>query len=425
MDAEDLVSGTVVDETSHFILRLSYCQTEDLRRWFLLHESDLMKIRLQLLSHDQLGKLVESYLGIKPISKEKKEELRPNLLLQASALSMGSSASNGMLISASEFERTRFFAVPFTQALDLVSRRECYLEGGQAYISQNKVEAILVSRFRAQLSRQLAHLQSHVSLDTTLQHDAEGSRVYPLLKNLSRCLVHKEQSEDYSMNGADALTASSVSSHVSNMPLCMREMHKGMKRHGKLRHFGRLQYGLFLKGAGLDLDNALAFFQRHFTAVTGEQFQKEYSYNIRYNYGKEGKRKSRDPYSCTGIIHGNAPATSGDFHGCPFKHYDEEHLSTLLQQGLTLQDRKEILALKKEGHYGLACHKHFVAQHPKALELSSEVPMDNIGNHPNAWFRASRSYQSATTSTPSVTESPPKAQLSVDSKPTATVSPLG
>ncbi|KAL7570128.1 hypothetical protein ACA910_019971 [Epithemia clementina (nom. ined.)] len=425
MDEEDLIGGTILDETSHFILRLSYCQTEHLRRWFLLHECDLLKIRLQLLSHEQLGKLVESYLGIKPIDNERKEELRPQLLLQSSVTGLQTSNnSSGFLISASEFQRTQFFSVPFTKALDLIAKRECYLEGGQAYISQNKVEAILVGQFRAQLSRQLSTLQQDVSLDTSLQHDPEGSRVYPLLKNLSRCLVHKEQTSvtDYTMNGGAALSASTVGSHVSSMPLCMREMHNGMKKQGKLKFFGRLQYGLFLKGAGLDLDNALAFFQRHFTKVTGEQFQKEYSYNIRYQYGKEGKRKSHDPYSCAAIIHGNAPSTSGDYYGCPFKHYDVDSLASSLQ-GLSMQDKNEVLALKKEGHFNLACHKHFIVQHPRALELSSEVPLDNIGNHPNAWFRASLAYKAATSSATMTTESPPKA-ANQEAKPAATVSPM-
>ena len=385
MDEEGLTGA--VDETSHFILRLSYCQTEDLRRWFLTHECELLRIRLQLLSSEQLAQLVQTYLSIQPINEDRKQELSPHLLLMK--------GSNGSVMSAQEFHRSRFFAVPFTQALDLVARRECYLEGGQAFISQNKVEAILIAKFRTQLSRELAALQSHAPLDTTLQHDAEGSRVYPLLKNLSHCLVHKEKSStDYAGNG-QSLTAATLPSLVPQMPLCMQEMHKGMKRHGKLRHFGRLQYGLFLKGAGLDMDNAILFFQRHFTAVTGEQFQKEYAYNIRYNYGKEGKRQSRDPYSCNGIINGNAPGNRGDFHGCPYKHYDADHLSSLLGD-LSLQDRKEVLALKKAGHYGLACHKQFVAKHPKALEMSSEqVPLDNLGNHPNAWFRASRAYHAA------------------------------
>ncbi len=52
-----------------------------------------------------------------------------------------------------------------------------------------------------------------------------------------------------------------------SMPLCMRQLHNSLKREHKLKHWGRLQYGLFLKGAGLSMEDALAFFQTEFTKV--------------------------------------------------------------------------------------------------------------------------------------------------------------
>jgi DNA primase large subunit len=172
----------------------------------------------------------------------------------------------------------------------------------------------------------------------------------------------------------------------------MRQLQSGLERDKKLKHGGRLQYGLFLKGAGLSMDEALAFFQRHFTAVTGEQFQKQYSYSIRHMYGKEGKRANYTPYSCSKIIMGTAPS-AGDHHGCPYKHYDNDHLSQLLQKlhiG-TPQDRATIMSLKKSNNFQLACQKHFEVMHPNASEMSN-VSLDNVGNHPNAWFRASVAY---------------------------------
>lgn len=34
-----------------------------------------------------------------------------------------------------------------------------------------------------------------------------------------------------------------------HMPLCMRQLQVTLKRENKLKHWARLQYGLFLKGA--------------------------------------------------------------------------------------------------------------------------------------------------------------------------------
>ncbi|NXJ11452.1 PRI2 primase, partial [Odontophorus gujanensis] len=172
---------------------------------------------------------------------------------------------------------------------------------------------------------------------------------------------------------------------VKSFPLCMRQLHKALRENHHLRHGGRMQYGLFLKGIGLTLEQALEFWKKEFIRgkVDADKFDKGYAYSIRHNYGKEGKRTDYTPYSCMKIIMSNPPS-QGDYHGCPFRHSDPELLKQKLQSykvppsGVT-----QILELVKGMHYQLACQKYF--------ELTHEV--DDIGfslNHPNQYFAESQ-----------------------------------
>ena len=50
-----------------------------------------------------------------------------------------------------------------------------------------------------------------------------------------------------------------------SFPPCMCHLHESLRRDHHLKHFARLQYGLFLKGIGLTLEQALAFWRAEFT----------------------------------------------------------------------------------------------------------------------------------------------------------------
>lgn len=154
------------------------------------------------------------------------------------------------------------------------------------------------------------------------------------------------------------------------MPLCMRNLHSALKKESKLKHWGRLQYGLFLKGAGMDLEGATQFFQAFFTKVMSlDQFTKSYAYSLRHMYGKEGARKNYTPYSCLKIILGNPPEP-GAHHGCPYKHSGDAQLASMLtSQKLGMSEVKEIVALAKGGSYQLACQKHFDVTHPGHYQM--------------------------------------------------------
>ena len=369
-----------IDESSHFILRAAYCRTEELRRWFLTQECHLFRHRLEKVANTSTRNLhnflAESDIQFDRVPDDEKQQLREFLL---------SIPDGSKTISPTEFVSTTYFKIPFLQALDLIQFRQVYLQNGYAYVPTSRLVSIVTARFRMNLSKSLVHASiafPHVT--------SESERISPLLKSMNQQYLGKDFSNI--SEGLGNITAATVSSYVDrSMPLCMRQLHKGFERDGTIKYFARQQYTLFLKGAGLSMEESLIFFQRMFSKYTSEQFNKKYAYNIRHNYGKEGKRANYSPYRCMKIIMGQPPQ-SGDHHGCPFKHYDDSSLESLLSSlSIGGSDIDDIMSHKKVHNYQLACARHFEAVHPNALGKES-VDMQDVGNHPNAWFNASMSY---------------------------------
>ena len=360
------------DNTSHFILRLAYCKSEDLRRWFLQHECELFRFRFQQSSPGQIDAFMKANnLGYAPIGKDEKRRLATQLKhVFLAGLKGGTPSSKFNEI----FSNMEYYQVPFTEVLTLVSRRQVYVEAGFAYVPRDQLITLLQGRFRSSLSKELIHAFQQLPLIY------DDRRIAPLLRNVSKLYVGKN------FNGSNAkgeVSAESIDGFANEgyMPACMGELHAALKRDHHLRHAGRMQYGLFLKGIGLPLDDALRFWQREFTKkITSDVFMKSYAYNIRHNYGKEGKRADYSPYSCQKIILGAGPG-HGEYHGCPYKEYDSLNLTNMLRKmKIDEGSISDIVESARTKNYQLACRKQFEARH-KGMG-------DGVGNHPNAYFEA-------------------------------------
>eukprot|EP00794_Sanderia_malayensis_P004885 gene4885-5525_t len=352
------------DHISHYILRLAFSRSEDLRRWFLTQEIELFRYRfLQEPSHEIDAFLKLNELDFKPISdREKKERC---LYLRDAGYDL---TEDKVMISD-------YYKVHFTEAIDLVRGRRVYLEKGFAYVPRNELVSIIANTFRSQLSKALTLTARKLS---TLEED---ERILPMLTNLSSGYIGESYSTREATNG-DKVTLDQLDSLSKiSYPLCMRQLHETLRQSHHLKHFARLQFGLFLKAIGLSLEEALIFWRTEFTkAMDPDKFDKQYAYNVRHSYGKEGKRASYTPYSCMKIITGNQPGP-GDSHGCPFKHSDPDILIKRLQMYKVSRDGiDEIVNLVKGSHYQIACAKYFELTHK--VQDGSNISI----NHPNHYF---------------------------------------
>lgn len=144
----------------------------------------------------------------------------------------------------------------------------------------------------------------------------------------------------------------------------MSHLHRSLRRDAHLKHYGRLQYTLFLKGIGLNLEECLIFWRQSFHKITDDQFNKDYRYNVRHAYGDVGGDSNRrgggySSFSCQKILTEHPPGP-GEAHGCPYRHFNLENLSTLLQ-GMGVSDRSVLQGVKDDKDkqkYHMACNRY-------------------------------------------------------------------
>jgi len=281
------------------------------------------------------------------------------------------------------FEKTKYYKVRFTEVIDLISRRNVFVKKGFAYVPHTDLIAILLSRFRSNLSHKLT------IAFRALPYVNRDERVRPLLKKLQHAYLGPSYGTQSNTAQVGAVTAYTVDSYKDSFPMCMREMHAYLKKHHKLKYEGRVQLRLFLKGIGLSMQDSLEYFRTEFCKhpeITPDKFQKEYTYNIRHAYGQEGKRANYPAKPCMALIKGVQP-NNDQCHGCPYKYMNSMTMRNKLRaQGLNSTDVDTIIAeMEKPNNYQKACTAHFIAQHK-----GEEPPQ--VFEHPNAWYLASVQY---------------------------------
>ena len=185
----------------------------------------------------------------------------------------------------------------------------------------------------------------------------------------------------------------------------MRNLHMTLRKNSHLKHFGRLQYTLFLKGIGLNLEDCLIFWRQAFKLITDDTFNKEYRYNVRHAYGDVGgdairRGRGYSPFSCQKILTEHPPG-NGETHGCPYRHFSVDNLTTLLQT-TGVNDRDVLRGVKEDvekKRYHIACNRVFEFAYKDDIKRVKEdktwgaAELDTIV-HPNSYFK--RAYMLST-----------------------------
>jgi DNA primase large subunit len=350
------------DHYSHFILRLVFSRSPELRDKFCRLETALFRLRFSTEDVSDRKNFVNSLnFDWESVEDDERQELA-SLLAAATPQSL----------------EDQFFKVDFERVIDLVDQRKVFLRRGKAYVPMSFQQSLVGAEFTQRLSKAL------IASSRALPRLGEDTRLIPILNQLSKGFDFSDYQS--SSNVADGIRAEMIDSleKQGHFPLCMRTMHRGLRHDGHAKHNTRQQYGLFLKGIGLSVDEALKFWRTSFKKVTDDQFQKNYRYNVRHQYGLEGGRINYKPMGCLEIT--RTSATPGETHGCPYRQFTPDNLAAALND-MGINDRHELNGIKDmvdKKNYHLACTRVYELTHP-----DDNTEYEESIRHPNSYFERS------------------------------------
>ncbi|AGO10508.1 AaceriABR056Cp [[Ashbya] aceris (nom. inval.)] len=376
------------DYYSHFILRLCFCRTSELRERFVRAETALFRLRFQMLTSADQGRFVQSLdLPLLQFIDEAEKQALGSQLYDAVApqllhqLQLTDEAQRRQF-----FQHERFLKLPFESVIDLVGPRHVLLRRGWAYLPQfmqlNHIAGEYAARLAADLRATYQHLPALASDD----------RLPPILEHLSAGHVVAPPPPPT----GDGLSAADLAAEPvrAALPLCARNLLDGLAANHHLRYLGRQQLALFLKAAGMSADDALRFWADAFTAgpISLDRFNREYRYALRHTYGLEGNRINYRPWDCRTILAKPRPARN-EFHGCPYRDWSPDRLGAALA---AMQLAPPAVAAVRDAcarrEYTLACTQVFDALHGH-VQTPGHVPaapdMSHIV-HPNQYFERAR-----------------------------------
>ena len=144
---------------------------------------------------------------------------------------------------------------------------------GMLYVNKQEHLSVLITEdFKRRLGKLLDY--SHKYLPTI----CKDARMKDLLWNVSnKDLIDFEYNPQDNPHRGKIILQNIDFYATSHFPPCMLQLHRMLRTNHHLKHFGRLQYGLFLKGVGFSLDESLHLWKSEFVKspdVTSDKFDK-------------------------------------------------------------------------------------------------------------------------------------------------------
>lgn len=361
------VTDKLDDLTSHWVLKLVFNNID--QGTFLIYEAFIFIGRL----YDQANRYAQSRIE----GQTDEERLKSQ---KEWAKKFYFEKLRHYIEGESDKKNDMAIRIPFKFAARLIEKYEVELDKGFAVITPESAFIVIQELFS-----EIIHLHNknvERIYKQIVRQDARLEKLIELLRDYNKSTEHYYKAEKpVATSKIDANNVEYLSKEY--FPLCMSEILEGLKTKHQLKHWGRLQLGLFLKGIGMRLEDNILLFSNHLGKLSDSNKKiSEYKYYIEHMYGKRGKKTDYTPWSCQKIADKAIP-TSNDVYGCPFKFYSDSHLAKALKMR-KLDDGQvsEVIAARKI-NYNIGCRKMFELTHTVAKVRPA------VGKHPNSYYLSS------------------------------------
>jgi len=222
-----------------------------------------------------------------------------------------------------------YIEVPFQLIPQLVANRSVIINKGLIKLSCNHHETLIKQVFIILLEEKLnSYIEKNPYVLQVFNNEIEDQRTKILFKclqnheNMIRNSIYEKSPKSIK---SGSLNMRNVEKESEKFPTCMKEIYKKLKKGEKLGHNQRFNFSLFLKDAGMSIDDASRFWRKYYSFIKGdkkssslwEERKHKYSYSVRHLYGQAGSRRNYKTASCSSLYSQNLCAFSGDIEDLP------------------------------------------------------------------------------------------------------------
>lgn len=267
------------DVNSHFCLRLLCSHARWSSNWFITQETQFFKQKLLA----RLSEVRGFFLN----------KVWPHLNVTENI----EHSSNYNFGYHNTRNYTNKVKVHFTKCSDVIPKRTHKLQAGYLSLDDDEVLiSLLTEIFSLRLDKEMKELYEKVVGDFDER-----------LAELNKSLFANGTTNKPAVTG-------NIMGNSEFFPLCIKGLLERLKTQKHLKYKDRQMLCLFLKDIGMSLNECVDFFRSNFSC-TQDDFNKNYLYNIRHNYGLEGKRANYGSFKCTKVFGFSDDRVS---FGCPF-----------------------------------------------------------------------------------------------------------